>query len=401
MNLSVYLFGELGNGYTQYPSDYTSTIFNDFYKNAKSNTQIAIHREGNLMYYGYIRKLEQRHYIGLCVVLNDLCIPVIDKLFPLYETIISDLVTNGLLIHFNENGDIVSNVSKLHLDLDEVNTVSEYLRMRFNSLESYAKPLPSLNYGVSKDSVRDFTLDNKLSDIVDSSFTNGYTFVYKNKDYNTRLLNSYKGVLTRLNNDRDALRKKYDELLRQHHKLTQEQKQVKKVIALLFVVIVCFIGLYNLYTNLNNSQNKLTQAEQSIVNKEDSIEKQKDLIDSQGDYISKLRDNYNMAVAQRDKFQNDLDECKTLQPFLFIGGQFNFMEGDYTLSYYGLTETSVTIKIIIYTQGEWNSSSYESTLDISKGFNEEEIDLGDRFDGSSNYLFMIKYEDSIIGCSRH
>ncbi len=108
-----------------------------------------------------------------------------------------------------------------------------------------------------------------------------------------------------------------------------------------------------------------------------------------------------MAVAQRDKFQNDLDECKTLQPFLFIGGQFNFMEGDYTLSYYGLTETSVTIKIIIYTQGEWNSSSYESTLDISKGFNEEEIDLGDRFDGSSNYLFMIKYEDSIIGCSRH
>jgi len=85
MNATVYLFGNFNSGYTQYPDDYTSDIFGKFHSNAKSTTQIAIHRNGNLMYYGYIRKLEQDRYLGLCVVLNGLMLTRIDGLFSLFE----------------------------------------------------------------------------------------------------------------------------------------------------------------------------------------------------------------------------------------------------------------------------------------------------------------------------
>ena len=54
MNASIYVFGKFNNGYSQFPDDYSSSIFETFHKHAKSVTQLSIHREGNLMYYGYI-----------------------------------------------------------------------------------------------------------------------------------------------------------------------------------------------------------------------------------------------------------------------------------------------------------------------------------------------------------
>lgn len=70
MNISVYLFGEFSVGYSQYPNDYAKIIFESFAKSAQATTQITIHRDGDLMYYGYIRKMENAEYLGVCVVVN-------------------------------------------------------------------------------------------------------------------------------------------------------------------------------------------------------------------------------------------------------------------------------------------------------------------------------------------
>lgn len=99
MNASIYVFGKFNNGYSQFPDDYSSSIFETFHKHAKSVTQLSIHREGNLMYYGYIRKLEEKNYIGFCIVLNGLMMSQINQLFALYENLITTLVTKGYLIH--------------------------------------------------------------------------------------------------------------------------------------------------------------------------------------------------------------------------------------------------------------------------------------------------------------
>ncbi len=103
MNSSVYIFGNLSSGYTQYPDeDFSNHIFQKFYSQSKATTQLTIHRDGNLMYYGYIRKLENDGYIGLCVVVNGLYINRLDSLFALFEQSITNFVKNGHLLHFNE-----------------------------------------------------------------------------------------------------------------------------------------------------------------------------------------------------------------------------------------------------------------------------------------------------------
>ena len=116
MNVSIYIFGEFENGYNQYPDDVTSRVFRTFYNNSTSIGQICIHRDVNLMYYGYIRKLEYNRYIGLSIVLNDTMLTKFDNLFSMFEDIITYLVTNGYLIQFNEQGEVITNVEKLYLD---------------------------------------------------------------------------------------------------------------------------------------------------------------------------------------------------------------------------------------------------------------------------------------------
>lgn len=205
MNASVYIFGEFSSGYTQYPDDHTASIFKKFATNAKSITQIAIHRDGDLIYFGYIRKLEQNKYIGLCVVLNGVMFNRIDGLFSLFENTILNLVSTGMIVHFDEQGNLVASVEKLYLRREEVDLITGSIRAETSKLEPNCSPLPPVNYGISKDSTGTFDADDAQNDIIKSSYTNGYTYIYKSKDYNTAQLNSYRGILRKCHAEKKEL----------------------------------------------------------------------------------------------------------------------------------------------------------------------------------------------------
>ena len=239
MNLSVYIFGNLGNGYAQYPNDYTHTVFSTFYQNSKAITQIAIHRENQLMYYGYIRKLEANSYIGLCAVINGKNITKIDRLFEVYENIIESMVKNGYLIHFNDKGDIVSNVSKLYEKKEEIESITLRLQVAFEKMESSSQILPAVSYGTAKDSIHSFSIQDKNEDIIKSSYTNGYTFIYKSKDYNTTHINSYMGVILKKNKEFSVLQKEYTDLRNKYIELQHKQQNTVWV-SFFALVAICF-----------------------------------------------------------------------------------------------------------------------------------------------------------------
>ena len=204
MNSSVYIFGNLSSGYTQYPDEKsTSSIFQKFYTKAKATTQIAIRRDGNLMYYAYIRKLEQGKYIGLCVLLNGAALTKFEGLFSLFENVISNLVTKGYLIKYNDSGNLIANTEHLYMNREEIDLVAESLKGGFDSMQSTAMKLPPVNYAISSESVKEFVVEDDAKEILKSSYTNGYTYIYKSKGFNTALMNSYQGVLSRVSRERD------------------------------------------------------------------------------------------------------------------------------------------------------------------------------------------------------
>lgn len=259
MNASIYVFGKFNNGYSQYPDDYTYCIFETFYKHAKSVTQLSIHREGNLVYYGYIRKLEEKNYIGFCIVLNGLLVTQISQLFSLYEYLITNLVSKGYLIHFNNQGDIITNVEKLYLNLEEIAQLQNSIQFNLQKLDYTV--LPPVDYSKSKDSIKDFHVSDNLEDIIKSTYTNAYTFIYKTKEYNTSQLNSYKGVITRLNSEKKEITDKYEDLQKVYSKTLRQKKQMKLVI---FLVFILFLGSI-IFFNTLDAKNKDIQSKQETI----------------------------------------------------------------------------------------------------------------------------------------
>lgn len=404
MNASVYLFGEFNSGYSQYPDDYASTIFQKFSANAKSTTQIAIHRDGNLVYYGYIRKLQQERYIGFCVVLNGLILKRIDGLFSLFENTISNLVTNGKLIHFNEQGDLVTSVEKLYLNREEIDLLTESLRAGFKRFEAFSAPLPAVSYGTSKDSFKDFVVDDDQDEIIKSSYTNGYTYIYKSKGFNTAQLNSYKGVLSRAYKEKKELTEKYERLQAEHAKTLRQKKQFKFVLILFIVLLGCAIGLFSLNDNLNITRDALSSAK-------DTISMQNDLLSSKTVQISNLHtENYELErsrqaeESRRVEAENNLEDFKSKirnrQPFIVKSTSFSFSSGYLSFDYYGMTEGSVAVKVKAFNDnGECYTNS--SNIYIEEGDNSASIYVSRSLDGDKWYSFELLKDNIILGGDRH
>lgn len=254
MNVTIYLFGKFKSGYSQYPNDHTVSIFQTFANKAKEQTQIAIHRDGNLMYYAYIRKLEEDKYIGFCFVLNDLYLLRLNSLFEVFENKVSALVSDGMLIQFDEKGDIIPNVNKLYLNAEQVNMVSEMLRKAIAKFKRYSVPLPPVSFAVVKDTSKDFFVDSNPSDVIASSYTNGYTYIYKSSRYNTSFLNTYNAILRKSYEEKQALRNQMLEMEMAYAESSGQKKRVRLIRILLTILGLSVALIVYLSIQLNNTR---------------------------------------------------------------------------------------------------------------------------------------------------
>lgn len=404
MNTDVYLFGDFNSGYSQYPDDNTSGIFGIFHKHAKATTQVVIHRDGNLMYYAYIRKLEAGRYIGLCVILNGLLLTRIDGLFSLFEHTISRLATEGHLIQFNEQGNLITKVGKLYMRKEEVTLLNESLRAGFNRFEKDLKKLPAISYGISKDAIKSFVIDDDLEEIIKSSHTNGYTFIYKSKGYNTAQMSSYKGVLTRVSNEKKELQKSLDDLQLKYNKTLRQKKQFRFVVILFVVLIGCTIGLFSLNDNLKITRNALSNANDTISMQNDSISNQNSYISKLHKDIKRVTDKLEREHSQRTKVESDLDKIKkiitTRQPFFIKKTSFDYNTGYLNFEYYGMINETVTLNVRAH-NNIGDTYNINSDINIHLGSNTASIYVSRYMSSNYKHSFEILRDNVIIGGGRH
>lgn len=246
MNITTYLFGQFPNGYSQYPDDYTRGIFQTFKDNSQSKTQIAIHRNGDLMYYGYIRLLEGDNYIGLCAVINGHYLTSTRQLFGVFEKVVELMVRNGYFIHFDDSGEITTSSSAIYEDKEAISEISTSMDTLFGQLPS--QPLPPVSYATSSESVKSFSLDDDEADVIKSGYTDGYTMLYKSAGYNTARLLAYKGVIGRMNKQIAELKSSQDELKAEKKDLEdslakQKLKQRNTTLVSILAIVVVIFGI--------------------------------------------------------------------------------------------------------------------------------------------------------------
>ena len=273
MNSSVYVFGRLGSNYTQYPDDYTQNIYQAFYEKSTAVSQIVIHRSNNLIYYGYIRKLDSEgDYLGFCILLNDLMLSNVKRLFPIFENAITNLVGRGDIIGFDDEGNIVPVAGNLSERQKEVEQTAALLRSDVEALEKGAKKLPPVSYAIAKDESISFSVNDKDSSILEASAKYGYTCILKPEDYDTASLTSYRSTIKRLYEENERLTQQYNTLKEEHDALNKQKKQYKKVVFFIVLTIVLGLGVFLLTSVLSDTQESLTTAQEDINRKELAIE---------------------------------------------------------------------------------------------------------------------------------
>lgn len=399
MNSSVYVFGSLGNGYTQYPDDYAKEIYQNFIANSTASSQITIHRDNNLIYYGYIRKLDiSSQYIGFCVLLNGIMFSQIGRLFPIFENAVADLVARGEILHFSDRGDVTSSISNLNERQQEVERIVSVIQNQISELGRNTRKLPPVSYGLSSNECKTFSESDKNEDIVNASCKYGYTYILKDKDYDTASLTSYKNVLIRLNKEKDSLSSNYSELKTKYEKLSEQKKQFRNVIILIFVVIGCGVGIYFLYDNLNNTQGQLDEANNTIVEKNNVIDSKDNRINYLTCYIDSLQNEYREEHNRKVSLEDRLSQICSSNPFVVTSCSVGSEE--FSFDYYADEERDVTVTLKAINEKNSEIVSNSHSITVYKGTGTKKLNFYYRLNSSDYYYVVLMYDGYIIAGKR-
>lgn len=315
MNSSIYLFGKLNQGYFQYPNDYTLSIFQNFSARATSKTQIIIHRQDTLMYYGYIRKLDndESRYIGFCVLLNDLMIQNIKSLFSLFEEIFTNMVVQGEILCFDDNGNTIT-IDGNGTKQQEIERVMNLLRGNISLLEKDCVKLPPVQYGVDSSEIKTFAVaDVEKKEVIDATYKYSYTYILKNEDYESRSFSNYKGVVQRLNKEKQDISSRFDKLNTEHKKILRQKKQTTLVAILCIAIIFFMIIGYGMISDKNvmiSNREKMIRNKDNIINNKEKelgeLSKRKNELEKQTMGKDKVIEIMEDTIKKRNQYINEL-----------------------------------------------------------------------------------------------
>ena len=397
MNSSTYIFGELSNGYSQYPEDSSSNLFKSIQNQCVAPSQLIIHRDENMMYYIYVRKLDKNKYIGYAITINGYYFTQIQPLFSLFEKEIEELIETGVIINLSNNGEIISNLTSLKKEEEEVISAINSIQIKINSLKNLAK-LPPIDFSVAKSSRKLFKNSDSTSEIADASYRFGFTVVLKESDYDTVRTTSYKNVLRNLNADNNALIKENEKLKEQNKKIQRQKKQFKNVVFLFLIVLACGVGLYFLNENLNDTQDRLNTANNTISEKESIIVDKNTKISNIRDSVKSLIYRLNREVEAKEKVESSLQSICSYSPFAVTSCEVN--ANQFKFDYFSPEEKEITI--ILKAINEKNSEIVTSshTITFYKGTGSKSLDFYRSLDSSQYYYVFLMYDGHIIAGKR-
>lgn len=314
MNVDLYLFGDFGNGYTQYIDDNTRVKFKSFVEKAKAKSQLIINRDDALIYYTYIRRLHSEgssnvKYIGISYVLNTHFIQDIDGLFEILEGAVTTIAFRGVILKYLPSGQITTNVEKIYQAKSEFAHISAYLKSELDAFMVDKKcKLPTLDYSINTSEFKTFKFTDPREDIVKSISTFPTIYIYKDKNFENEESKSFSSTLSKLNKEKTAALQTIDKQKQEISDLKKKQKNYKLVIWL--IVFIC-IGSIIFASTINSRNatilrlnNNITTLEQTIETQNETISLLRDTIIRRNTKINDLKDEKSRLISSRDSLNN-------------------------------------------------------------------------------------------------
>lgn len=290
MNFDFYLLGT-PDGYNQYPLDNKADLFRSFHDEVKSDTQMTIWRNADVVYYVYTRNLRtagKNQYFGMVIALNGLYLTNIGNVLSVFEQLCSNIALRGRILKIDKTGKIQFVHSRFIDTPDEIETtVRECRELVETNLRDDLRHLPE-EYIVQRravsiaydDGFNDSKLHNLLKEYNCIHFTNA-----DNKD-----VEYFDEIIARLYEENRNLKEQY-------RRLNSQKKQYRFVIILFILLVIVGGTLFavNHYVHLKHVE---------IQQKNDTITSQSARIQDQNDTIVRQKGE-NEQLSQENMLLND------------------------------------------------------------------------------------------------
>lgn len=246
----IYFFGTLPTGFSTYPQDHTKDFFSDFISKSKNNVQIVLHRKDNLLHYGYVRKLSDRKYFGICLCI-DCIFNDVAKLFVIFDDVYASMVQKGDILKLGNEKCVdwaLSDFVSEHIAIAEY---SKQIIDTINLSETNTQLLPPANFSISINDTLDLSLEDGQSKIIDAAKRYTNLYIVK-KESEIERVNSFCAVINRkdleikaLKSTIKATKKANTELNNKLIKAKAKQKNITWVAVLGMIVLIFGFVLWN------------------------------------------------------------------------------------------------------------------------------------------------------------
>jgi hypothetical protein len=281
MNFNFYILGT-PNSYNQYPADNNSTVFQEFAQSNTTESQLTVKRSGQLIYYVYMRRLQEKssNFLGFCLVFNGIYCRNPKKFFNLFDRAFYDTQLKGQFVKFNK-GNAIYIIDKFAEKPLEYKRLEMFFKSNLESDSTYDfTNLPSaFEFGSGSK-----TISVKENDIDILNAIAEFEVVHiSNSEKTLSELERTQKILTDLYAEKQKLEQDYN-------KLVSQKKQYKVVLLLCLIVIGCTVGLF--------AFNKIIQTKDSQISNLNSK------IDQQQIEIKKLKVNVKQLQVEHTSLTN-------------------------------------------------------------------------------------------------
>jgi predicted nuclease with TOPRIM domain len=261
MNFSFYIFGTPGRNFDQFCRDDNEKIFKHFVQNRYADSQMALHKNGHLTYYAYIRYLSENNYLGFCLIFNGIYCVDIRNLFELFDKIYSDIALNGELLKLDNAGKIRFVTDKFVNKSQEIERVNSLIKRSID--DHFTKsfiPFENLKVG---NGTKCIPINEANDDIVNN--IQNYDIIYITKTEQSD------SEFDRINKQLSKLYSEKQDLNLKYIKLQAQKKNYKIVLLLCFLVIACILILTFLNKTLQNKDSRINSLNLELTQKKDTI----------------------------------------------------------------------------------------------------------------------------------
>lgn len=260
MILKNYLFSQVLGTYQQYTTDYSETFLKQFCNNCFAPDQIAIHRDGNLIYYAYAHKNSASELYGICIVCGEICLNL-QWLYEYFQKVLEASANKGVLFCYDEQGEIRKNIDKFSSVVAEIDNLFREIKEYVNTRQSYWEILPPEDFSIPVDSKISFAFnedeESKITDAI-----RHYHNVVVTMDSTSP--SSFAKTVKRLNSEKNQLQEEKETLENEIESLSKQKKQYRWVFVLSILVVIGLIAILLFNQNVNQLNNELARQEYAV-----------------------------------------------------------------------------------------------------------------------------------------